>query len=296
MGARMARGGRINLLIVFDQSEKSHQWSLSVFSLKIVIGAAALSVLMSIAAVILVWQVTVQRRTVAELAAENKRLNVISLETSQLKEELAHYRNFSRRLCEMVGVEFPDSAAPVFGSPGRLTEPLEYPDSVDTISDGDASTLGFVSEAPLPNQLLPHEQNQPVGVPMRGQGSRGFNPDADNLALRHYGLDIAGREGSPVFATAAGVVEFAGWDEALGNLIILNHENGFKTIYGHNSVMMIKQGDKIQFGDIICLSGNSGISSAPHLHYEIRYNDHPLDPLSFILADESLLIREDDLP
>lgn len=289
----MARGGRINLLIVFDQSEKSYQWSLSVFSLKIVIVAAALSVLMSIAAVILVWRVSIQNRTVAELAAENKRLNVFSLETNQLKEELAHYRNFSRRLCEMVGVEFPDSASPILGSPGRFTEPLEYPDSVDTIPEGDAAGLGFVSEAPLPNQLLPHAENQPVGVPMRGQASRGFNPDVDNLTLRHFGLDIAGREGSPVFATAAGVVEFAGWEQALGNMIVLNHENGFKTIYGHNSVMMIEKGDKVQFGEIICLSGNSGMSSAPHLHYEIRFNDHPLDPLSFILADEDLLMRED---
>jgi len=292
----MARGGRINLLIVVDQSEKSHQWSLSTFSLKLIAVAAALSVLMSIAAIILAWRVAVQSRTIGELAAENKRLSVTTLEANQLKEEIAHYRNFARRLCEMVGVKFPDSALLVSGMPAHTMEMPAFIDSLDTIPGSDSYNLRAISEAPLPNQLRSPSENHPAGVPMRGQASRGYNPGEENLALQHFGLDIAGREGSPVFATANGMVEFAGWDEAMGNTIVLNHENGYKTVYGHNSVMMIEKGDKVQFGDILCLSGNSGISSAPHLHYEIRYNDQPVDPLSYVLTDESLLIREDEGP
>jgi len=292
----MARGGRINLLIVVDQSEKSYQWSLSTFSLKLIAVAAALSVLMSLAAIILAWRVAVQSREISELAAENKRLSAVTLEANQLKEEIGEYRNFARRLCEMVGVEFPDSVLAGAGTSAYTMELPAFIDSLDTIPGSDVFNLRAISEAPLPNELRPPSENLPAGAPMRGQASRGFNPGEQNLALQHFGLDIAGREGSPVFATANGLVEFAGWDEAMGNTIVLNHENGYKTVYGHNSVMMVEKGDKVQFGDIICLSGNSGISSAPHLHYEIRYNDQPVDPLSYVLTDEDLLIQEDEGP
>jgi murein DD-endopeptidase MepM/ murein hydrolase activator NlpD len=122
---------------------------------------------------------------------------------------------------------------------------------------------------------------------MLGQASRGYAPDENSPSMRHYGLDIAGHEGSPVFATAAGVVEFAGWDEAMGNTIIIDHGTGYKTIYGHNSVIMCEAEQKVNCGEMICLSGNSGRSSAPHLHYEIRFNNQPVDPLGFILTDST---------
>ena len=88
--------------------------------------------------------------------------------------------------------------------------------------------------------------------------------------------------GSPVFTPAAGTVASAGWDKIFGLLIVVDHGNGFKTFYGHNSELLKKTGDKVKRADIIALSGNSGISTAPHLHYEIRLNEETVDPAVYL--------------
>jgi len=283
----VARGKRINVLVVCDQSEKSYQWSFSRLTLRILICAAVLTVLMAMAAVFLAWRLTVQSKRTVELAAENRSLTVYTLQVNQLKEELAYHRDFTRRICELIGIEFPDTTFPLSGEVPRSMASAETGDSTSALSVDQKEYLRLAGDALLPGRLSPHPENKPRGVPMRGRMSRGFVPDEENISLRHYGLDIAGRAGSPVFVTAAGVVESVGWDAALGNVIIIDHGNGYKTIYGHNSMIMYETGDEVQFGDMICLSGNSGVSSAPHLHYEIRFNNQPVDPLDFVLPDST---------
>lgn len=283
----MARGGRINILIVDDQSEKSHQWSLSPLMVRMLLWAAGVVCALALAAVVLAWLVFRQSGRIEELTAENMRLTVYALEISQLREELEHHRNFSRQLYEMLGIEFSDSMQAALDDemvPSMLNLAVDSAESAALDID---SHISVVALAPLPSELSPYPDNRPVGVPMRGRPSRGFAPQQENVSLRHFGLDIAGREGSPVFATAAGTVVFAGWDGALGNLIILDHGNGYQTVYGHNSAMLFEQGDRVGFGEIIALSGNSGISSAPHLHYEIRYNAQPVEPLQYIFPDST---------
>jgi hypothetical protein len=279
----MARGGRINILVVNDQSARSHQWSISPLLLRVLLWVAVLVCVMALSAVILTWLLINKSERIGELTSENMRLTVYSLEISQLREELNYHRQFTRRLCGMLGIDFPDSLAVSTGDRSSLQLPEGVTDS--TVLAAPGSMISVVATAPLPSELSPHPANHPLGVPMRGRPSRGFAPEQENISLRHFGMDIAGREGSPIFVTAAGVVKFAGWDDALGNLIIIDHENGYETVYGHNSAMMFEQGDRVKFGDIIALSGNSGVSSAPHLHYEIRHQAQPIDPLQYILPD-----------
>lgn len=281
----MARSGRINVLVVYDQSEKSHQWSISPLMLRVLIWAAVLICVMALSAIVLSWLLIDKSERINELATENMRLSVYSLEISQLREELNYHRRFTRQLCGMLGIEFPDSLEVSAGKISSSPLPAMIADSTVPVSVPPGSLISTVATAPLPSELSPHPQNHPRGVPMRGRPSRGFAPEQENISLRHFGLDIAGREGSPVFAPAAGIVAFVGWDDALGDLIIIDHENGYETIYGHNSAMMFEKGDRVEFGDIIALSGNSGVSSAPHLHYEIRYEAQPVDPLPLIVPD-----------
>jgi murein DD-endopeptidase MepM/ murein hydrolase activator NlpD len=281
----MAHGGRINILVVDDQAEKSHQWSITALHLRVLLVAAVFICLMALAAVVLTWLVIDTRERIGELTTENMRLTVYSQEITQLREELNYHRRFTRQLCEMLGIDFADSLSVSAGDSVYPLVPEMSGDSLTPAGTPADPLVSAVSMAPLPSELAPHPENYPRGVPMRGRPSRGFTPQQDNVSLRHFGLDIAGREGSPVFATAAGVVKFAGWDDALGNLIIIDHENGYETVYGHNNAMMFEQDDRVQFGDIIALSGNSGVSSAPHLHYEIRHNSRPIDPLQCILPD-----------
>lgn len=105
----------------------------------------------------------------------------------------------------------------------------------------------------------------------------------------HEGQDISCDPGTVVHATADGVVDYAGAaHDGLGIKVEINHGYGYKTIYGHLSKTLVKEGKHVKRGDIIALSGNTGLSTAPHLHYEVRVNGVPRDPRNFFLEDYSL--------
>lgn len=96
----------------------------------------------------------------------------------------------------------------------------------------------------------------------------------------HQGVDYAIPEGTRVFATADGVVkEIKGKNSTSGLTVIIDHGNGYTTSYSHLQSAKVKRGKRVQRGDIIALSGNSGLSLAPHLHYEVRYNGMRVDPI-----------------
>jgi murein DD-endopeptidase MepM/ murein hydrolase activator NlpD len=99
----------------------------------------------------------------------------------------------------------------------------------------------------------------------------------------HNGQDIATQFGNKIIATADGVALVAGHWDYLGNLIIIDHGFGFTTRYGHQASFNIKEGDRVKRFQVIGYVGNTGRSSAPHLHYEVRYFGKPLNPMNFII-------------
>ena len=101
-------------------------------------------------------------------------------------------------------------------------------------------------------------------------------------------MDYTVAEGSSVFATADGVVkEISDKNSTLGKTIVIDHQNGYKTSYSHLLSVVVRRGQKVQRGDVIALSGNSGLSLAPHLHYEVRYNDMRIDPIHYFFMELS---------
>ena len=103
----------------------------------------------------------------------------------------------------------------------------------------------------------------------------------------HRGLDVAAREGAPIIAPADGVVTFAGSNGGFGKLVMLFHGYGMSTLYGHTRDIYVKEGQKVSRGDLIASVGNSGRSTAAHLHYEVIFHGVHVDPRKFIL-DRSL--------
>lgn len=101
----------------------------------------------------------------------------------------------------------------------------------------------------------------------------------------HEGVDIITDVGTPVKASGAAVVEFVGYKNGLGLCIELNHGFGYRTVYGHLSSTLVKTGSKVKRGDIIAKTGNTGLSSGPHLHYEVSVNGVKRDPMDFIFDD-----------
>lgn len=100
----------------------------------------------------------------------------------------------------------------------------------------------------------------------------------------HNGLDFRAAMGTPIYATADGAVEYSGFHKrsGYGNLLIINHNFGFKSYYGHLKKTAVRSGRLIKKGQLIGYSGNSGISTGPHLHYEVRYLFKPLNPVPFL--------------
>lgn len=104
----------------------------------------------------------------------------------------------------------------------------------------------------------------------------------------HQGVDYTVGEGSSIFATADGIVkEISDKNSTLGKTIIIDHGNGYQTSYSHLLSVGVRRGQKVQRGDIIALSGNSGLSLAPHLHYEVRYNGMRIDPIHYFFMELS---------
>jgi len=103
----------------------------------------------------------------------------------------------------------------------------------------------------------------------------------------HHGLDLKARMHTPVYAPADGVVEWAGYHKqsGYGNLVILQHNYGFKTFFGHLNKIVVKFGRFVKKGQLIAYTGNSGMSNGPHLHYEVRYLSRALDPYWFVKWD-----------
>lgn len=99
----------------------------------------------------------------------------------------------------------------------------------------------------------------------------------------HEGIDIGAQTGSPVFAAADGMVKFSGWGPTgYGRMIIVKHPNHLTTVYAHNSQNLVKKGQKVTKGQIIARVGATGRASGPHLHFEVRNDTHPKNPLLYL--------------
>ena len=116
-----------------------------------------------------------------------------------------------------------------------------------------------------------------------------FNPRAEDPDDRaHNGVDIAGMEaGSPIYAAAAGTVKEAGFQAKNGNYVRLDHGNGLETFYAHCQSLQVKTGDAVTLGQTIATVGSSGLSTGPHLHFEILLNGEQQDPLAYYQAGEA---------
>lgn len=115
--------------------------------------------------------------------------------------------------------------------------------------------------------------------PVRGRISSTFGPRWGRM---HNGLDIAVPTGTHVKAAADGRVTFAGWNGGYGILVIVDHGNGVETRYAHNSRLNVKVGQKVSRGQVIAYSGNTGNSTGPHVHFEIRYRNNPVNPQTYL--------------
>ena len=125
----------------------------------------------------------------------------------------------------------------------------------------------------------------PIGLPVDGRISSGYgireNP-WEGLREFHSGIDISTAPGTPVKATADGIVSFSGWSGSNGNLVAIEHGHGFSTFYAHNKENLVKVGQKVKRNQIIAYAGSTGNATGPHVHYEIWKDGRHINPYEYI--------------
>ncbi len=215
---------------------------------------------------------TALKARVVELEATNERIRDIA-------ERLAELKQFEEQLRR--GLQLPQGALPK----GDALEPTPNVAPLREEISRPADLQGIYSERITEiatDGVLPTDI--PTHPPVRGYVTRKFELSSTLHETGHFGLDVAGRIGTPINASANGLVIFSGWSYPYGNLVVIEHKSGYTTFYGHNQILLVEPGDRVLMGQPIALLGNSGRSSAPHLHFEIWKDGLRVDP-------ESLLAR-----
>lgn len=149
--------------------------------------------------------------------------------------------------------------------------------------DGGAvrETISIPSARPVPEKQISFTS---------GYGVRS-DPFRGNVAM-HAGIDLAGPVGTPIYATADGMVNRAEWANGYGNLVELNHGRGIQTRYGHLSQILVKDGQRVKRGDLIARMGSTGRSTGSHLHYEVRLDGRAVNPVPYLRSTDYLLAMQ----
>jgi murein DD-endopeptidase MepM/ murein hydrolase activator NlpD len=136
----------------------------------------------------------------------------------------------------------------------------------------------------------PAQLSFPTIKPITGFITSGFGMRVHPIFKRlmfHAGTDFSAPVGTNVIATGDGVVSFSGFDRGYGKKVILDHGNGYQTVYAHLSKALIRQGQHVKRGEVIAFSGNTGNSTGPHLHYEVLKDNIKVNPTAFFFDDKN---------
>jgi murein DD-endopeptidase MepM/ murein hydrolase activator NlpD len=141
-----------------------------------------------------------------------------------------------------------------------------------------------VLEAMLFNHQI-EMSSTPSSAPGSGYITSGFGTRSDPFTgghAHHMGIDFDANMGDPVHAAAGGVVTFSGVKTGFGNVVEVDHGNGYSTLYGHNSVLVVHVGDIVRTGQVLAKAGSTGRSTGPHIHFEVHVNGVPVNPAPFL--------------
>jgi murein DD-endopeptidase MepM/ murein hydrolase activator NlpD len=212
----------------------------------------------------------------------------------QLQAKVLQLQNVVTKLGIMAGVEqsLPDAS---IGGVGGLSGSETTPPSIDIASTLQSldQKVGTLSEKSTRLEAYFKDQravlaSTPSVWPLRGYLSERFGNRIDPFTgLRdfHPGIDISVPRGSKVSAPADGVVVFCGTKNGYGNIIVVDHGYGTVTRYGHLDGFNVRPGQRVKRGDVIGFSGNTGRSTAPHLHYEVWVHDQMRNPIEYIIDE-----------
>lgn len=237
-----------------------------------------------------------QRRAVEQARRSSQaHLDALALRMAQMQAQILRLDGMGERLVEVAKLdkgEFNFSQPPAQGGPAEPQdlhgyEPPDFMRELDNLSmllDDRERQMSVLEDLLLDRTLA--ARGQPIGRPVaNGWLSSYYGKRTDPFSGRpsmHYGVDFAGKYGADILAVAPGVVTWAGKRYGYGNMIEINHGNGYMTRYGHNQKNLVKVGETVKRGQVIGKMGSSGRSTGPHVHYEVLRNGRPVDPTHYM--------------
>jgi murein DD-endopeptidase MepM/ murein hydrolase activator NlpD len=270
-------------LIAPTRSSKVHQYSIHHNFLYAAGGCLVVILALTIYGATRLAQTEAINFSNLSLKSENARLkqenDAYQNSYAKLKGQISYIEDMSKELARQAKMEH----APEIDEQVGIGGP-------ETVSALDKAADHLEREVRLINDRLRSDilrlSSIPSGLPVNGYITDGYGPRRNPFSSEgreaHEGLDIAVDFGTPVTSTADGLVIYAAPHAGYGNLVILYHSNGITTRYGHLSRITVEAGQRIRRGEQIGHAGSTGRSTGPHVHYEIRENDQPLDPARYI--------------
>ena len=160
----------------------------------------------------------------------------------------------------------------------RLAQPVSPQGSdLSSVSSRNMQSSGYVRQIGFKNLDI-----FPLTTPTLGYLTRVYSMEEG-----HFGIDIAGREGSPIVAAAAGNVIFSDWEYNYGYVMIIAHASGYTTVYKHNQALLKNVGTAVKRGELVAMLGNTGrMSTGPHLHFEVWHDGIALDPINYLITSQ----------
>ena len=248
-----------------------------------------------------------QRLLVSAQQAESDRsrafvqqnLNAMAVKLGEMQAQLTRLDALGERLSSLAGIrDIKFTEAPGLGGASPTLMPPqnlslgEFSDKLVSVSrelDNRNDLLGVLEaqlfEQAVKKKLLP--TIMPVNAPYNASGfGRRIDPFSGQWAM-HEGIDFLADPGTPVVAAAGGVVTFAGFHPQYGYMIDIDHGNDLSTRYAHLSKLYVKEGDVVSRAKRVALSGNTGRSTGPHLHFEVRFRGSAQNPARFLVASEA---------
>jgi murein DD-endopeptidase MepM/ murein hydrolase activator NlpD len=223
-------------------------------------------------------------------------LDALALRLGEMNAHVVRLDALGQRLTQMAGLEdgeFDFAAAPSLGGPEEVvyyTDPDQVSSLMSTLDGlgqrledrGEQLTVleDFLLNRKLQDEVLPEGRPVQSGYVSSSFGNR-TDPFTGRAAF-HKGIDFAGRAGSDVVAVASGVVIWSGERYGYGEMVEINHGNGYVTRYAHNSENRVIVGDTVKRGEIIASMGDTGRATGPNLHFEVLRNGRVVDPLTYI--------------
>lgn len=232
------------------------------------------------------------RATAEELTAERDRIVARNDEIlSQLEDAVTVSVKPFDEMFRNVGMD-PDKVLGTirrgYSGQGGPLNPISYSTSGNAaIGEREARANEILVTLDRMNSYRMAVEKLPLAMPLKS-AFRYTSPFGRRWGRAHEGVDMAGSVGTPVYATADGIVTHAGWQSGYGNLIRIRHDLGTETRYGHLSRIGVRVGQKVSRGSLIGAMGNTGRSTGPHLHYEVRVDGRAVNPMTFIKAAQNV--------